>query len=313
MSNFLVAVQAVIPLFFFIAVGLLVRKFNIMTLQDAKKVNAFVFNVFLSTTLFYNIYSADIGEVFQPKLVVFTLSAIITICLVAGFFICHYTKENRERGAMIQAIYRSNFIIMGAPLIANLFNTDKIPLTALLLAVVVPFYNVSSVIILEIFRGNDISAKKIFSGIAHNPLLRGALLGLILSILHITLPTVIEKPISEIARAASPLALIILGASFQPVSKLSGGYQKLIICILGKLILVPAFGLGAAWLLGYRGMELAILIAVFGTPTAVSSYAMAQQMESDDTLTSNCIVFSSGLACITLFFWIFLFKSWGAF
>ena len=206
---------------------------------------------------------------------------------------------------MIQAIYRSNFIIMGAPLIANLFNTDKIPLTALLLAVVVPFYNVSSVIILEIFRGNDISAKKIFSGIAHNPLLRGALLGLILSILHITLPTVIEKPISEIAKAASPLALIILGASFQPVSKLSGGYQKLIICILGKLILVPAFGLGAAWLLGYRGMELAILIAVFGTPTAVSSYAMAQQMESDDTLTSNCIVFSSGLACITFFFWIF--------
>lgn len=115
---------------------------------------------------------------------------------------------------MIQAIYRSNFIIMGAPLIANLFNTDKIPLTALLLAVVVPFYNVSSVIILEIFRGNDISAKKIFSGIAHNPLLRSALLGLILSILHITLPTVIEKPISEIAKAASPLALIILGASF---------------------------------------------------------------------------------------------------
>jgi len=60
-------------------------------------------------------------------------------------------------------------------------------------------------------------------------------------------------------------------------------------------------------------MELATLIAIFGTPTAVSSYAMAQQMNSDTDLTANAIVFSSGFACITMFCWVFLFTSLGAF
>jgi predicted permease len=312
MSNFLVAVQAVVPLFFFICIGLLVRKFNIITLEEAKKVNNLVFSVFLSTTLFYNIYTADIGEVFQPKLIIFALTLIIIAGIVAAFIICAHVKDNKDRGAMLQAMIRSNFIIMGAPMVSNLFNTDKIPITAMLLAVIVPFYNIAAVVILETFRGKNVSSRTILKGIYHNPLIRGAALGVILSALHITLPGIILKSVGEISKAASPLALIVLGASFQRVSDLSS-YKNLAACVTSKLILVPAFALTIAWFVGYRGMELATLIAAFGTPTAVSSFAMAQQMDSNADLTANCIVFSSGLACFTMFLWVYLFKSLGAF
>ncbi len=312
MSNFLVAVQAVAPLFFYICIGLLVRKFNIMSLEDAKRTNKLVFTVFLSTTLFYNIYTANMGEVFQPKLIIFVLGTITVCCFLWAAVLCKFVKDNKTRGAMLQAIYRSNFVIMGAPLVANLFGTDRVPVTIMLVAIVVPFYNLTAVIILETFRGKGFSLKTIAIGIAHNPLIRGAILGVIFSLLNITLPKIIIKSIADVVKGTTPLALIILGASFQPVTNLSN-YKHLAVCLIGKLLIMPAIGLSAAWFLGYRGMELATLIAIFGTPTAVSSYAMAQQMNSDTDLTANAIVFSSGFACITMFCWVFLFTSLGAF
>ena len=66
-------------------------------------------------------------------------------------------------------------------------------------------------------------------------------------------------------------------------------------------------------LLGLRGIEFATMIPVFASPTGISSYTMAAQMGSDGELAGNCVVFSSALSSLTLFFWIFLFKTLGMF
>jgi predicted permease len=52
---------------------------------------------------------------------------------------------------------------------------------------------------------------------------------------------------------------------------------------------------------------------MLATPMAVSSYTMADSMDSDGELAGNCVIFSTPLSCITLFFWLFLFKSLGMF
>lgn len=314
MDNFLVAVEAVLPLFSFILIGLIVKKCNILSYEDTKKINSFVFSVFLSISLFYSVYSADLDRDFRPKLLIFTVVMILILWSTTAIIVCKFVKENQVRGAMIQAINRSNFIIMGIPLMANIFGPENVGVAAMLVSVVVPLYNISAVIVLESFRGSDnkFSLGTILRGIVHNPLLRGAALGAVLLLLRIKFPSPIEKPLADIARATSPLALIILGASFKPVESLEG-YKRLGICILGRLVLIPGIAVTLAWFLGFRGMELVGIIGVFGTPTAISSYAMAQKLDSDAELTSNCIVFSTGLACITLFLWILFFKNLGAF
>ncbi len=312
MENFWIAFNAVVPVFCFIFIGLLVRKFKILTYEDATKLNGFVFNVFLSTSIFYGLYTAQLGDALRPKLLLFAIVAIIIVCSLCTAIICFFVKDNKTRGAMIQAIYRSNFIIMGIPLMANIFGSEKIAMANVAVSVVVPMYNVIAVIILETFRGQGFSWSKIFKGIYHNYLLRGAVLGLVLHLLNVELPKPVLGSLKDIAKAASPLALIVLGASFRAITG-SAGYKKLLVCLLGKLVFVPVLVLSAAWFLGFRGMELVILIAIFGTPTAVSSYAMAQQLNSDADLTGNCVVFSTGLACITMFLWIYFFKSIGGF
>ena len=43
---------------------------------------------------------------------------------------------------MIQSTYRSNFLLLGLPLVANLFPGADLGMTALAIGILIPFYNV---------------------------------------------------------------------------------------------------------------------------------------------------------------------------
>ena len=64
--------------------------------------------------------------------------------------------------------------------------------------------------------------------------------------------------------------------------------------------------------MGFRGIPLALLIVIFGAPCAVSSYTMAQQMDSNAELAAGCLIFSSLFSSVTICGWIFLFRQLGA-
>lgn len=57
-------------------------------------------------------------------------------------------------------------------------------------------------------------------------------------------------------------------------------------------------------LLGFRGVELAVLMAMFVTPTAVSSFTMAQSVGANDDLAGQIVVWGSIFSIVTIFIWI---------
>ncbi|MCR4942882.1 MAG: AEC family transporter, partial [Clostridium sp.] len=246
------------------------------------------------------------------KLTIFSVSLVLIMYLLALLFVLKIEKSNKKRCAMIQAIYRSNFVLMGFPVAANLAGEGNIGITAIMVAIIVPLYNVLAVITLECFRGTQVDLKKVIKGILKNPLILGAIAGLIFASLDISMPKVMEKTISQISASATPMALIVLGASFN-LESVEKEYKNLIICVMGRLILVPAVALSLAALIGIRGVGFITLIGIFASPCAVSSYTMAQQMDSDGSLAGNTVIFTSAIASFTLFVWIFLFKQLGMF
>ena len=64
-------------------------------------------------------------------------------------------------------------------------------------------------------------------------------------------------------------------------------------------------------LVGFRNEMLIPLLIMSGAPTAVSSFPMAQQMGGDGDLAAGLVVFTSGLAILTMFVWIFVLKQMG--
>ena len=116
----------------------------------------------------------------------------------------------------------------------------------------------------------------------------------------------------QIASAATPAALLIMGASFY-FQSVHENMRNIVLGVAGKLIVSPGLALAAGYALGFRGIPLALLIVIFGAPCAVSSYTMAQQMDSNAELAAGCLLFSSLFSCVTICGWIFLCRQAGAF
>ena len=312
LQNFIISLEAVAPMFLIMSIGIFLRRKNFMNETEVKKLNKLVFHVFFPCLMFRNIYGAEIGDAVDLKMIVYGVVMILLVCFTAMAVIVKIEPSNRSRGAMIQAIYRSNFVILGLPIAANLFGGEKLTTTAVAVTIVVPLFNVLAVVVLEIFRGGKPNPVKILKGIARNPLIIGAVLGILTVVFQIQLPQLAEDVIDQLKDVATPLALVTLGMSLN-LKEMGAEKRNLIICVLGRLVIVPGIALTGAALLGIRGVAFVTLLAVFASPCAVSSFTMAEQMESDAELAANAVVLSSAFACVTMFLWIFLFKSLGMF
>jgi predicted permease len=312
MESFLVCFRAVAPIFLIMALGYLVQRTGAISREDVPRLNKVAFRYFLSVTMFYNLYQSDISHAIQPRLLLFAEIAVLAEFAVATVFVVATERERPKRGVKIQGIFRSNSILIGIPLTAALVEGADLGSIVLLLAVVVPTYNILAVVILEIFRGNRPNMGHVLLGIAKNPLIIAVALGLLFLLTPLRLPVVIESTISQIAPVSNAFMLFLLGAFFR-FDGLRRYRWDLVVVTLGRLVVMPGIILTIAYFLGFRGVEFAGLIAVFGSATAVSSFTMAQQLGGDDELAGDIVVVTSVFCIATLFGWSFLFKSLGAF
>lgn len=311
MESFLVALNAVIPFLFYIIFGYTMKVRGVVTEEFLQKLNKMIFRLFYPFMTFYNIYKADANSLPSPKLLIFAGASILVLEVILVLIVPRIVKENPKRGVIIQAIYRSNFILFGLPLTLSVFGDSASSIAAMMITVVTTIYNTTSVIILEMFNSEGkTSAKAVLLNVLKNPLLQGAAVGLVFFFAGIKVPSCIIKPISEFSNMTSPLALFVLGGTlhFNAISK---NMKYLAPTLTVKLVILPAIALAIAYMIGLRGVELFLMIALYGTPVAAASYPMAQNMGGDGELAGEFVVISTVVSTVTLFLWIFFMKSVG--
>lgn len=283
-----------------------------MTGEENRRFNKILFTFFFPVLMFDNIYSADLSTVFDIRLIGFAFAFITVSVLTITAVITRIEENDASRGAMIQAIYRSNFVLMAIVLVQNIFGKDGLPVTVMAVTCVVPFFNFIAVIVLERFRGGKANVKAVAINVIRNPLIIGAAVGAIFSLGGIGLPGIARDVVDGMADAAMPIALIMLGVAFDP-SVITAKRRNIMICVAGRLLIVPMIGLPIAALLGFRDVAFVTLLIMMASPTAVTSYPMAVAMDSDYEIAGSAIMISTPLSCITLFLWLFLFKTLGMF
>lgn len=306
-ESLFISLEIVLPLFFLMAIGYIIKRTGMMNETSVKQVNSVIFKIFLPLLVFLNIYNTELAESFNSKLLLYAVAGVLIQFVLSLCLVILVEKENSRRGVMLQGMFRSNFVLFGIPISTALFGDQAAGLAAILIAVIIPLYNVLAVISLEIFNGRRPNILKILLGIVTNPLIIGSVVGVLFLLFHIELPTVLYETVSDISGIATPLAFIILGASFNFGDV--GKYARELSLVLGcKLVFFPVLFLGIALLLGFRDAPLAVLLTVFGAPIAVSSFTMAQQMGGDHALAGQLVVFSSIFSVVTMFLFIFLLK-----
>lgn len=308
----MISANAVLPMCLVMALGYGTRRLGWIRREEISAINKIAFRIFLPCLLYYNVYCSDLSGSFDPLLMAYAVGGVLlTFGLSLGYTLLT-EKLPERRGVMIQGMFRSNYVIMGIPVATALLGADQLGTVSILIAIVVPLFNMLSVVVLEVFRGQKPKPLHILGQIAKNPLVIGSVLGILTLAAGIRLPHILEQTIQNISAIASPLQLFLLGAFFQ-FSGLKTYRRELVTVSAAKLIVAPGLFLGLGALLGFRGVAFVSLIGVFASPTAVNSFTMAQQMGGDAELAGDIVVTTSAVSILTMFLWIFLFKSLGVF
>ena len=116
--------------------------------------------------------------------------------------------------------------------------------------------------------------KKSVKGILTNPILLGIAAGFAWSMLHISMPAMLDKALSNVAGLTSPLALLAIG-------------------------------------LGFTDEKLVALLVMLGSITTPACYVMAKQMGHEGVLTGSVCVTTTLFSAFSLTFWLFVLRSLG--
>jgi predicted permease len=309
-NDLLFSIDTVFPLLLIMGVGVLARRFGVIGETGVKQANKAVFFVFLPLLLGLNIMDTPLDVTPDYRTLIFAVAAVLGSFAVMFALAPRLCAEPQARGVFIQGVARSNYAIFGIPLVLMMYPDADTSVSALMVVAVVPVFNVVATIALMKYGGQRVSAWDIAKGVLTNPLIIGTLAGFALWLLHWQFPPLIGRPLSQLGSVATPLALFLLGASLD-FGKVKANARLLTMGVLGRLVVLPLVGLSAAVAIGIRGVSLATLIAVFASPTAVSSYPMAQQLGGDTDFAAAQVVLTTALSGISVFLWIFLFKSLG--
>ena len=328
MESLIFAINAVSPIILTVAVGYLLKKIGMMNGDFSKKANKLVFRVFLPVMLFMNVYGIENIKSVDFGYVIYSVAALLIIFAVALPSVMVLTDKKKCRGALLQAVFRSNYALIGIPLASSLFPGEGAAVATLLSAFMIPVFNILAVIALSIFNndGEKPDFKKVLLGIAKNPLILSIFAGLAaLGIRTLLANAGITFRISEIpavwntlkylSNIATPLSLLVLGAQFE-FSAISSLKREIITGTIIRSLIVPVLGIGIAFLAfrnSFGGAQFAALVAVFCTPVAVSSVPMAQEMGADAELAGQLVVFTTISSAFTVFIASFLLKLAGIF
>jgi predicted permease len=321
MSAFEVAFNAIIPIFLMIVLGYVAKMLGFIGTTFVNQASRFVFRISLPAMIFSKIASIDLSANFDSSQIHLMIFCAVTIFI--GYIIAKLVghavikKPFNERGyitgTFIQGAFRSNYLIVGYPVLLNLFGDAIVLNMALVTIIFILLVNTLAVIALT--PPNQQTGLEKYKGMAmnliKNPLIIAISLGFISALIgfdfHKDYPQFLVSFINMTGNLATPLGLLAIGAFFH----FDGFKETLHYTLVAsgvKLIILPIMMTVLAYVVGLEPMNVVLVGILFGGPTAVSSFSMSSEMEGDATLAGNIIIVSSALCVVSymviITFWL---------
>lgn len=302
--SFFVPLNAIMPLCLMIAIGYLLKQIHFFNDNFVETGNRLCFKLLFPVSMFNILHGNDALRHIQGKSVLFCAGGITAVFLVSFLLVPLFEKDDHRRGVLVQALFHSNFIVYGTAVCIKMFGAECEPLVAVLSGVTIPIYNLFSALVLEFYaaryqRGR-VNLGPVLLQICKNPLLIGIAAGIAFSFTGLQLPVIAETTMGDLAKIATPLALLFLGSEFE-----FGHLRRYFGYVAGinvlRQVLIAGGMVAGAWAMGLRGYELGAVMCIFGAPVAVSTNVLAVKAGADGELASVMIVSTTIVSTVTIF------------
>lgn len=300
-DNIIFTGNVVAPVFLLVALGYFVKRINVINENFVDVTSRFVYSVSLPALVFINIAEIDLSEAIDFNQIIYIYAATLISFFLIWLLSIPFIKEGKNLSVFVQGAYRSNFAIVGFAIVSKMFGIHALGKAAIVLAFILPLYNILAVIILTVplRKERKLNLKRTIIEIVLNPLIVAVIVGLPFSFYKIEIPSVINLTAGFLAELALPLALIGIGGSLnlQNIKKASGlAFTSSAI----KIVIVPLVLTFGAYYFGFRGIDFGIMFVLFASPTAIVSFIMAEAMGANSKLAGNIVLISTVASVFTI-------------
>ncbi len=314
MQNLIFSFNGVAPVFLIIFLGFGLKKRGLINSNFVNLSSKIVFSVAAPALVFESLSRTDLEITFSLKQIGFVYLSVIFFFALSWLISLVLSNDGRDRAAFIQGSFRSNFAIIGFALISTMFGEQALGKAAIMLAFVMPLYNVLAIIALTVpvKEEKHLGIKQTLIEIITNPLILATIAAIPFSYFNIELPQFLTMTVNSLAAITLPLALLGIGGSlnFESIKKDS---KLAIAATVLKIVIIPAAITYLAVYLGFSGEDLGVIFVLFATPSAIVSFVMAEAMGCNSELAGNIIVMTTLGSIFTISLGIFILKSVGFF
>lgn len=328
------SVNAIAPIVLLILLGYILKEKGFITKDFVKIGNKLVFNVLLPCMLFINVYSIDKFSSINWDIVIYCAVIMVAIFVLGLGIAAFVTKAPERRGVILQCTFRSNIAIIGLSLAGALGGDEAVAVAAIISTFMIPINNILAVLSLSIYTENGSSngarIKSMVMNIVKNPLIIGVAVGLsalgFRELQNAVFGEVVfafnkqtkflYTAVNNLKAITTPFSLLVLGAQFE-FSAVKGLLKEIVTGTVCRVVAAPLLGIGLAIALSQIGIlscgvnEFPALIALFGSPVAVSSAVMAASMGADEQLATQLVVWTSIFSIFTIFAQVCILMSMG--
>ncbi|MBT1452058.1 AEC family transporter [Glaciecola sp. XM2] len=302
MQHFIIALVPVLALIF---VGYLLKRLQFIEDNVWAGIEKLTYYVMFPALLIFNIGRQNLdGTQWQEMFfVIFVVLAIASLLLLLLYRVQQDITPQTFTSLFQGGIRFNSYIAFSIS--AAFYGDEGLGLAAISAGFMIVMVNILCVGVFAMFGDNASSSAKVFmKQVCLNPLILACIVGWLLSLSGIGLPSVSADILKILGQAALPIGLMAVGAALKP--RLIKGHSSAIVSAsILQFIIKPALVIMLCTFIEVPLIITGVLLIAFISPTASSAYILARQLGGDVDTMASIITLQTLLAFIVMPLWAY--------
>ncbi|WP_455480261.1 AEC family transporter [Bartonella sp. B12(2025)] len=290
---------AILPIFLLIVIGYLSKIYIKDISIFWSKSDKFVYYVFFPALLILDISEANFSGDNNIYPIISTIVSTLLVSAIIFLMKGLIGKSPDLFTSIFQGGVRYNSYVFIA-LSQSLFGNKGVALSGFFVAYMIIITNIMSVLVMNYYgTGNKKSVRGALIALTKNPLIIGAITGVMVNIFHIHITEPIKQLLSYLSGAATPLSLMSVGAGLIISMQVHKMISILWATIL-KLLIMPIITIVILKATETSGVAACIAILYSSVPCAGNAYILSRQMGGDHEVMASIITWTTLFSIITI-------------
>jgi hypothetical protein len=297
-------IETIAPIFFIIVFGYLLQQKGLLKAQFIQEANRFVFLFSLPVLIFTGIIKSDIKDIGLINILSVIIPTLVILCFAFLLALAMGLKKG-TLGSFVQTTFHGNITYIGLAVLYYMLGDEGLKKGSILIGFLILVNNTLAIAVISWTSQKHANIWHSLVSIIKTPLIIATFVGMVLLYLGIPVPKLLMKSMGILANIALPMALIIIGASMS-LSTIKSSLKYSAIISLMKLMVLPFLSFLFCYFYAIPARDALPGIILLATPTATTSFILANELGGDTELASGAITLSTLISPFAFIFWAYM-------